>query len=206
MDISEIDDVTTINPEIQKLQDRKLFLIGCIGQLIPRKGLDVLLKAAAQLTSLDWRLIFIGEEKQRNELEQMAKQLKISDRVDFLGVRTDRLSFLKGFDVFVLPSKSEGIPRCLMEALAAEIPVVASDIPGCRDLITTNQTGLLFPPNRPNELAKQIIKLARDQELQKKIKQNSRQLIIEKFSATRMAEKYTELFLNLLTPPKTSIV
>ena len=204
VDISEIDDVTTINPEIQKWKDRNTFLIGCIGRLIPSKGLDILLEAAAQLTSLDWRLIFIGEGLQRNELEQIAKQLKISDRVDFLGVRTDRLSFLKGFDVFALPSKSEGIPRCLMEALAAQIPVVASDIPGCRDLITTNQTGLLFPPNRPDELAKQITKLAWDQELQKRLKQNGRQLIIEKFSATRMTEKYGELFFNLFSTQKKS--
>ena len=105
----------------------------------------------------------------------------------------DRISFLKGFDVFALPSKLEGIPRCLMEALAA-------DIPGCRNIITSNETGLLFPKNRPEELAKQIIKLAQDKILQKKLKQNGRQRIIEKFSAARMAQQYVELFVNLLSP------
>ncbi|MBK8653195.1 MAG: glycosyltransferase [Haliscomenobacter sp.] len=62
----------------------------------------------------------------------------------FLGFRDDRLNFLKGFDIFVLPSRSEGIPRCLMEAMAAQVTVIASDIPGCTDLIKHEQTGLLF--------------------------------------------------------------
>ena len=197
VDISEIDDITTKNSEMEKWRAGNTFIIGYIGQIILRKGLDILLKAVAQLTALNWRLILIGEGEQKHALEQLAKHLNISDQVDFLGFRADRLSFLKEFDCFVLPSKLEGIPRCLMEALAAEIPVIASDIPGCCDLITTDKTGLLFTQNRPEELANQIIKLANDTTLQEKLKEKGRQLIIDKFSAARMARKYVELFVAL---------
>jgi len=199
VDISEIDAVTANDLAIKQLKKKNTHLIGYIGQLISRKGLDVLLEAAAKITSLDWRIILIGDGEQKNELVQIAQRLNILDRVEFLGFRADRIAFLKGFDVFVLPSKLEGIPRCLMEALAAEVPVVASDIPGCRDLITTNETGLLFSQDSPDDLAQKIIKVGADKTMQMKFKQNGRQLIMEKFSAARMAEQYAHLYYNMVT-------
>ena len=80
----------------------------------------------------------MGEQKA--ELQALARELGIENQVHFLGFRTDRLSLLKGFDVFVLPSTLEGIPRCLMEAMTAGIPIIASDIPGCNDLIKHEKT------------------------------------------------------------------
>jgi len=84
----------------------------------------------------------------------------LEDRVTFLGFRSDAVAHLKTFDVFVLPSLMEGIPRCIMEAMACGVPVVVSDIPGNRDLIVPDETGLLFPPGDSRELAQRLRYLA----------------------------------------------
>ena len=127
----------------------------------------------------------------------LVKSLNINDKVIFCGFKPDRLSFLKGFDVFVLPSRSEGTPRCLMEAMSAGIPVVASDIPGCRNLVDGKTTGLLFPPNNPKRLADSIKQLCSDTELRGKICHEGRAFIQNNFSATRMAQQYEYLFIDL---------
>lgn len=85
-----------------------------------------------------------------------------------------------------------------MEALTAGIPVLASDIPGCRDLIEDKETGILFRQDRPDELSEKVAMLAHDTKLQEKLKRNGRNLIIEKFSAERMAVNYTKLYSSLV--------
>jgi len=197
VDISEIDNVTQISTKMLTLKDQKIFIIGYIGRLVPGKGLDILFRSIAQLRNFDYHLVLIGQGDHQEELEKLAIELGVSGRSDFLGFQKDRLAFLKGFDVFVLPSKSEGIPRCLMETLAAEIPVIASDIPGCRDLIKHQETGLLFSPSRPHELAEKITSLRNKKERQNIFRKNGRNFVMERFSAKRMAERYVELFETL---------
>ena len=115
----------------------------------------------------------------------------------FLGYRTDRLELLKRFDVFVLPSSLEGIPRCLMEAMAARVPVVASDIPGCNDLVTSDETGLLFACGDEDALAVALNELATDPNKSDRLAANARQLIDEQYSASVMAGEYASLYAEL---------
>src|SRR5208283_5826212 len=114
--------VKEVARELIQFRNEGIFIIGYIGQLIPRKGLDVLLDAVSRLSFENWRLAIIGEGESRLSLENQAKDLKISDKVCFFGFREDRIAFLRGFDVFVLPSRSEGIPRSVMEAMATGVP------------------------------------------------------------------------------------
>jgi len=123
--------------------------------------------------------------------------LGISDRIHFYGFRSDRLAFLKGFDVFVLPSRSEGIPRCLMESMAAEVPVIATDIPGCRNLIDGENTGLLFPMNDSEALGNRIRKLSHAEDLRMTLGQNAKAYLEKHYSASRMAREYEKLYSNL---------
>lgn len=198
VDISEIEAVKDLAPEIMAWRDEGAFVLGYIGQLIGRKGLDLVLREVATLPpALNWRLAIVGEGEKREELTSYARELGVLDRVSFFGFRPDRLAFLKGFDAFVLASQLEGIPRCLMEAMAAGVNVIASDIPGCNDLIVHGQTGLLFPLDRPEKLAEAIIDLAADGSLQTKLRSNGQDLVLEKFSATRMAKEYEQLFVEL---------
>ena len=123
--------------------------------------------------------------------------LGISERTHFLGFRKDRLALLKGLDVFVLPSRLEGIPRCLMEAMAAGVPVIASDIPGCNDLVIDHETGILFPVNDAQALAEKVRELAVNHALRGSLAKAAREFVEQNFSATRMAREYESLYLSL---------
>ena len=178
--------------------------LGYIGQLIPRKGLADLLQAFNLLWQRfpDSKLTLIGEGSQRSELEALAKTLPAASAISFLGFRGDRIVLLKDFDAFALTSSLEGIPRCLMEAMAVGVPVVAYDIPGVDQLITHESTGLLAPLGDWQQLANHLIRLAAEPELANKISLAARQLVDQRFSAARMAAEYQQLFLELLQSPK----
>lgn len=197
LDISEIEGAKEIAPELVELKNERCFIIGYIGQLIPRKGLDVLLEAASHLGFDNWRLAIVGEGESRPSLEKQASALGIEDRVRFYGFREDRVAFLKGFDLFVLPSRLEGIPRSMMEAMATGLPVIASDIPGCRDLVAHGRTGLLFPVDDREALTNVIDEMAADVGTRSRLARAGRELIDSRFSAERMATEYAEVYAAL---------
>lgn len=197
VDISEIDAVHDIADEIKLWKAEEYLVFGYIGQLIPRKGLTVLLEAFAKLNNPKKKLAIIGEGNQRDELEQLSVQLGISDLIKFFGFREDRIAILKGFDVFVLPSKLEGIPRCLMEAMASEVPVIASDIPGCRDLVIDGQTGLLFEVDNKDSLLESLIKISK-LDFRLSMIREAREFIMQNYSATIMADNYLSLYMGML--------
>ncbi|MGM0646359.1 MAG: glycosyltransferase family 4 protein [Thermodesulfobacteriota bacterium] len=199
VDIAEVEEVHCFAPGIQTAQPAPVFTIGYIGQLIPRKGLATLLQAFAYLPStLPWQAVLIGDGPERAELEDLARTLGLTQRVRFVGFQTNRLEFLKTFDVFVLPSTLEGIPRCLMEAMAAGVPVIASDIPGCSDLIVHDSTGLLFAKGKAEELAAFLTVLAQQPERRQGLAARARKVVQERFSAERMALDYTALYYSLM--------
>ena len=198
VDSEEIDSVNYIANEIKILRTNDVFVIGYIGRLTPGKGLDVLFKAVADYADTNWHVVIIGEGEQDLELKTMVKSLRIEDRITFFGFRSDRIAFLNGFDVFVLPSRSEGTPRCIMEAMSAGVSVVASDIPGCRNLVDGNTTGLLFESDNPKKLADSLKVICRDFKMRERFCEAGKQFIEKNFSAARMAQQYEELFFDLL--------
>lgn len=197
VDLSEIVETQTINPDLLKQKKAGNFILGYIGQLIPRKGLDILINALAEINDIPWRLYLIGDGSQRQELENLARQKGILERIHLMGFRKDRINFLRGFDVFVLPSRLEGIPRCLMEAMGAGVPVIASNIPGCKDLVQDQQTGLLFEVDNHAMLASLIKKILDSEKLRKKLAASAKDYVYKKYSATRMASAYENLFFQI---------
>lgn len=121
-----------------------------VGELIPRKGHEILIKAFSKLQLPGARLIICGSGKSYDSLQKLAIRLGVSERVHFLGFRRDVYELLKCADVFVFPSKQEGLPVALMEAMAAGLPCVASRIRGNVDLLPDSE--LMFDPNDENEL------------------------------------------------------
>ena len=199
VDISEIDSVHIVSPMLQRWSDSGTFIIGYIGRLVQGKGLDIMLQSLAYARdSIKFKAALVGDGPLRNELEDMAARLGLQDRVRFYGFQEKRLEFLKGFDVFILPSLSEGIPRCLMEAMAAGVPVVASDIPGCRNLVKHEDTGLLFTSEDSHNLAKAILDLAGNQSKRLKLAARAAEFVREHFSAQRIARDYEKLYLNMV--------
>lgn len=178
--------------------------IGYIGQLIPRKGLADLLQAF----NLFWqrypnsKLSLIGDGQQRPELEALAASLPSAAAISFLGFRDDRIALLNQFDAFALTSSLEGIPRCLMEAMAVGVPVLAYNIPGVDQLVVDETTGLLAPLGDWQHLAHQMTRLVSEPELANHLSSAARELVDRRFSAARMALQYHELFKELLQPQK----
>jgi len=125
-----------------------------VGRLDPVKGLDVLLEATAMICrTRPIRLAVVGDGPYRPELERLIGKLGLADRVMLLGERGDVPRLLKTADLFVFPSRTEGLPNALLEAMAASLPVVTTDVPGCRDLVDSGRTGLLVPADDPAALA-----------------------------------------------------
>jgi glycosyltransferase involved in cell wall biosynthesis len=118
--------------------------------------------------------------------------------VTFTGYREDRLQLLASLDVFVLPSESEGIPRCLLEAMAASVPVIASDIPGCRALVRHGETGELFAVGDVAGLAGALQRAAASPAQRLARAAAGRRHVREHYSAAAMAEQYLALYRRLL--------
>lgn len=194
VDLKDIDVATTICPELANWRANGEFVLGYIGQLIPRKALEVLLQALAGWSAVAWRLAIVGEGDARDQLEGLARQLGLGDRVKFFGFRSDRISFLRSFDAFVLSSRLEGVPRCLMESMACLVPVIATDIPGCRDLIEHEQSGLLFEVDNCAGLRDALDSLAKSVSLRADLSQRARDVIERNWSAAAMANRYLELY------------
>lgn len=154
VDLREIDGTVGVLPEDEG-NVRSARTIGFVGQMIPRKGVADLIEVFDRLYRDDpgLRLRLIGDGRQRRELEALAKRLPSANAIEFLGFRDDRLALMKGFDLFVMTSSLEGIPRCLMEAMALKVPVVAYDIPGVDQLVDTMATGVLVTHGDKEALA-----------------------------------------------------
>jgi glycosyltransferase involved in cell wall biosynthesis len=130
-------------------------LIGTVAALSPQKGLEYLVRAAAAVgrERPGVHLVVAGEGPLRGPLERLAASLGAAEDTHFLGRRDDVPQLLAALDLFVLPSLWEGLPYALLEAGAAGVPVVATDIPGNADLIQPGETGLLARPGDPLDLA-----------------------------------------------------
>ncbi|WP_041713447.1 glycosyltransferase [Paraglaciecola sp. T6c] len=170
--------------------------IGFVGQMISRKNIHDILDIFEKLHKKhpDTELILLGDGDARQELEQHTQTLASKDAIQFLGFRDDRLSLLKSFDLFVMTSTLEGIPRCLMEATAASIPVAAYDIAGIDQLISHEKTGLLATLGDKETLLTYWEKLLYNQTYATEMAENAKQFVYDNYSAQRMAAQYSDLF------------
>ena len=197
VDLSEVEAVRLTKAESPK---KDVKTIGFIGQMISRKNIHALLRVfdALYKKRQDIELVFVGDGDSRAELEQTAKTLNSNVAIKFLGFRNDRLQLMRDFDIFVMSSTLEGIPRCLMEACAMEIPVSAFDIEGIDQLITHKETGLLATLHDENQLLADWETLLNDKTYASELAANAKQFVEKHFSAQRMADEYYELFTDLL--------
>ena len=129
-------------------------MIGTAGRLEPVKGHRVLVAALRHLPA-SVHVLIVGEGSERDALAGLARDLGVASRVRLLGHRDDLEFVLPALDVFCLPSLGEGLPRVIMEAQAADIPIVASDV-GSVHQIVDPATGRLVAPDNPAELAEAL--------------------------------------------------
>jgi glycosyltransferase involved in cell wall biosynthesis len=131
-----------------------------VARLDRQKGVDVLLRAVQSVYGA--RFVIVGAGDERAQLEHAAESLGVRERVLFLGPRDDVPALLAASDAFVLPSRFEGTPLALLEAMAAGKPVVASAIPGTDEIVADGETGLLVRPNDSDALAAALRRVVSD--------------------------------------------
>lgn len=185
-------------------QDR---VIGFIGRLVREKGIEELLLALAQVLGRfpNAKLLLIGEtlpsERDRGtgrRITQIIQKNRLDSSVKLVGFRRDTPELLALMDIFVLPSHREGMPRSLLEAMAAALPVVASDIRGCREEVVDGRTGLLVSVGDVSGLAQAIMRLLSDHELARKMGQAGRERASELFDNRVVLERQIEVYRRLL--------
>jgi glycosyltransferase involved in cell wall biosynthesis len=175
-------------------------LIGTVGRLTSEKGHRFLISALAYLKQRfgDVRLAIIGDGPERDRLSQQAKQAGVSEKVLFLGLRDDVPVLLKCLDVFVLPSLYEGFGLVILEAMAAQLPVVATTVGGVPDLVTDRQTGILVPPANPQALAEAIAQLLESPALAQRLARNAYKFAQENCELERMIDATENLYREVL--------
>jgi glycosyltransferase involved in cell wall biosynthesis len=164
-------------------------------RLNAQKGHSFLLQAATMVSNAVF--VLAGDGPDREHLEYQARSLGIADRVLFLGYRTDVPELLSACDLFVLPSLFEGLPLSILEAMAAGRPVICSKAGGTDEAITDGETGLLVPPENPEELARAINRLLVNSALAQQVASAAKARVIKDFSASRMAERNMEIYEEL---------
>jgi len=171
-----------------------------VGRLAPEKGLDTLVCAwpSVRVIYPDARLILVGEGPQRAALEDRAKALGLTlgrgEAVELPGASADTTKALRGADLFVLPSREEGMSIALLEAMALGIPLVASSIPGNCRLISDYKHGRLAPPDEPEDFARVIIEQWGNFDRAFHMSRAARSRVDQEFSIQRIARKHLELF------------
>lgn len=175
-------------------------LIGCVGRLWPQKRMKDVIWAADLLKVVrdDAHLLIIGDGPERDRLVRFREQVRIEDKVHFLGHRADVPGLLPHFDLLWLASGYEGLPNVVLEAMAAGIPVVATDIPGNRDLVIENVTGFLVPVGDRAAIAQRANKILDDDALRHRLGTAGQERARAEFTIERMIERHANLYRELL--------
>jgi glycosyltransferase involved in cell wall biosynthesis len=171
-----------------------------VGRLAPEKGLDTLIDAwpAVRATHPAARLILIGEGPERTALEARARSLGLAHAVELPGAAADATAALRDADLFVLPSREEGMSIALLEAMALGIPLVASSIPGNRRIVGDFKHGRLAPPDDPAGLARVINEQWAGFDRAFHMSRAARSRVEQEFSIRIVARKHLQLFSDLI--------
>jgi glycosyltransferase involved in cell wall biosynthesis len=185
--------------------DAKDVVVGCIGRFSPGKGHEELLHAASALFTVVPPIRFLvvgeasaGEEAYAATIVRLAERLGVGSRVTFAGFRRDVVRILSSIDIFAFPSHAEAFGVVLIEAMAMERPVVASQCDGILDIVVDGNSGIFISPGNAGELAEAIRRLANDAELRSRIGRAGRERVLELFDRQRQMEKLEGMYRQVL--------
>ncbi|MBZ0147491.1 MAG: glycosyltransferase family 4 protein, partial [Pseudorhodoplanes sp.] len=180
-----------------------------VGRHATQKSLDVLLDAFAALPQRNGvTLRLVGDGPTKDSLQDQASRLGIAEHVEFLpwAKREEIPGILADADIFVLPSRDEGMPIVMLEACSAGLPIVATDLPGIRQVITSGETGLLVPVGNQDALRDALHCVIHDQSMRLRMGAAARALVTESYTWKAAAESYLRLvgIRPSMTPPTTT--
>jgi glycosyltransferase involved in cell wall biosynthesis len=173
-------------------------LLGVVGRLSPEKGVDVFLRGAALLRDrgVPFSAIIVGDGPERATLEALSNELQLTSHVRFLGSRADVDAIYKAIDVLVIPSRSEGLPNVLLEALSHDRSVVATRVGAIPDVIDSERAGTLVDPDDPSALADGIVEAAAG--LAEPAAIEARRQVVARFSLPARVDAHIRLYASLL--------
>tara|TARA_R110000850_G_scaffold272385_3_gene407536 strand:- start:433 stop:1482 length:1050 start_codon:yes stop_codon:yes gene_type:complete len=169
-----------------------------VGRFEEQKNQAMLIRALAQLVDLPWRLTLVGEGPFLDDCVELAKSHRIDSRIQFAGYSSNVNEILCKHDLFALISKWEGFPRSILEAMSAEMPVIASDVGGNREAVANGVTGYIVSPDDPQELIQALSKMITHPELLLEMGQAGRQQFLKKFTFESMYASYTRMYDRLI--------
>ncbi|NDL64795.1 glycosyltransferase [Acerihabitans arboris] len=166
--------------------DEQTFIFGSIGSLIPRKAHHHILQALhlfdQAYPEARWKMVIVGAGPEHQKLVRMAAGFRLLDKVIFTGFKSNAMEYLAAFDTFILASRSEGLPRVILEAMLLNTVVIGSNVTGTMELIKHEQTGLLFPYGDTQTLFKHFKTVFLDAQYRHKLAQQANYMVRTQFT------------------------
>jgi glycosyltransferase involved in cell wall biosynthesis len=187
-------------PEPPLVRAAGQLVVGSVGRLDLMKAHELLLQAIAPLEGV--KVVILGEGEQLTALEKLAADLGIGDRVSLPGWVDNPRSHLSGFDVVALPSRSEGFPLAIVEAMLAARPVIATRVGSVPEAVLHGKTGLLVDKNDVTGLTQAILQLRNNPILRSQLGQQGRAVAIAHFTVETMSTRYENLWQKLIHTPR----
>ena len=195
------DNISTLRKEYNIPQETPV--IGTVGRLSIEKDIPTFLNVAQKVLKIKSDSIFfiVGDGKGPivNDLKKLTKKMGIDKSVIFTGHRTDLKNIYGDLDVFLMTSLTEGLPNTVLEAMAMEVPVVATSVGGLPELIDSPLNGFLYNPGNSEEMAEKIIELLLNKNIREKITKKARERILNTFSFETRLKNIEKIYLNLVS-------
>lgn len=176
----------------QRLKEKKHIILGTVASFNRRKGLEQIFELLKYETTLYF--VIVGDGPEKKNLMTMAAAMEMQDRLFFMGTKKNGFAYMKYFDIYALPSRSEGLPLALIEAVASKTPVICSSIEVFQEIFTEEEVAF-FKLDNSVSLAEAYCRVTKNGS---QMAEKAYQKYIEKFSATKMAHQHLELYKTLL--------
>lgn len=175
-------------------------VLGTIGRLEEQKGHRFLIQALKLLceSEIQFFLVLVGEGKKRDELERLVEELSLQERVMFLGTRTDIGDLLMAMDIFIMPSLWEGLSLSMLTAMAAEKPVIATNVGGVKKVLGDDEYGLVIESGKPEAIVYAIEKILNDKHAVKNKLVKAKALVYERYSAQSMVKSLEQIYSSMM--------
>lgn len=179
-----------------RIEDSEHVIVGMVGRLWFQKNPQCFVRAAIRVVAQRQKVNFtiIGDGEFRSELEEMIRASGHNERIHILGWRSDVSVLLKALDIMVLPSRWEGMPLAILEAMSSAVPVVASDIPGNHHLIQDGMDGRLFPPDDDTALSSALIDLIDNPDKRACFSAKARTKVMAQYTLTARMNKVLTIY------------
>jgi len=193
-------DLGRIKKQESRNKENNKKIIITVSRLEKKNGIDILIKAFKELGIGNHELWIIGDGSLENDLKKLVRELNLENQVKFIGkIEPDNIyNYLFQADIFVRPSRSEGLGNAFLEAMAASLPIIGTPVGGIPDFLEDDETGIFCKVDDPADLAKKIKLLLNDNNLRENLINNGKKLVEEKYQWNSVSIKMNDIFNKII--------